>query len=134
MIDDQSGSISIAPLNKSNFFSELGPFMCDIYKCGYETIFDLCNIEPGDMGEMQRRQETLLLSLGAWLWTEFLFKTKMICLLNYRRYIVSQILELYFFILSHFSQKLDSPHVPRLDITHVIWWNQCCRYQCEMKQ
>ena len=33
---------------------------------------------------------------------------------------VSQIQELYVFILSHFSQDYDSPHVPRFDITQVV--------------
>ena len=34
---------------------------------------------------------------------------------------VSQILELYFFFLSHFSQDSDSPHVLQFDITQVIY-------------
>ena len=33
---------------------------------------------------------------------------------------VSQILELHFFILSHFSQNWDSSHLPWFDITHLI--------------
>ena len=33
--------------------------------------------------------------------------------------VVPQILELHFFILSHFSQNLDSPHVPQFDITQA---------------
>ena len=33
--------------------------------------------------------------------------------------VVSQILELHFFVLPHFSQNYD-PHVPRFDITQVI--------------
>ena len=34
--------------------------------------------------------------------------------------VVSQILEVYFFFISHFSHNKDSPHVPRFDITHAI--------------
>ena len=35
--------------------------------------------------------------------------------------VVSQILELYFVILFHFSQDYDPPpHIPRFDITQVI--------------
>ena len=54
-----------------------------VFQNGVWIEYDVCNIEPGDMGECDELKKTMLFFLGAQLGTEFGFKTKTIRLWNY---------------------------------------------------
>ena len=77
-------------------------------------------LNRGDMGGIVTETRSTVVFIGSsimdWIWGQNKDNMSMELLK-----VVSQILELHFFILSPFSQDLDSPYVPRFDITQVIY-------------